>query len=121
MPANRSHPGGSACPDNGAGRILADAARAAGTALGLDTHELARALQVGDPAAAGCLDPESAPAMRARDVIRVYLSLQALVGDNPPVIRHWMRGYNRGTRGVPAEQIQSAEGLAAILGYLSRF
>lgn len=104
-----------------ADQVLTGALQAAGQALSLSAVELTNALQVDELVANAPMDPESATGMRALDVIRVYLALRPLVGDDPQAMRHWMRSYNRGTKGVPAEQIQSAEGRDAVLGYLSRF
>lgn len=106
--------------DPTAQQVLGDALRAAAQALGLDGAETAKVLGT----AASDIDSlptESAPARCALGVVRVYLQLRALVGSDPHNMRHWMRGYNKGTGGIPAEQMQTREGLDIVLGYLERF
>jgi len=66
----------------------------------------------------GGVSPDSKAGELALMLIRSYRSLYALVGGNPEHIRHWMHIFNKGTQGIPAEQILKAEGLARITSYL---
>lgn len=51
-------------------------------------------------------------------IIRIYQRLYALIGGNPDAIRHWMHTSNRGTGGVPAEQLLTSGGTDAVRDYL---
>ena len=66
----------------------------------------------------GGISPDTKSGELALMLIRSYRSLYALVGGNPEHIRHWMHVYNKGTQGIPAEQILKAEGLARVTSYL---
>lgn len=104
-----------------AARVLGNALRAATQALGLDAAETTRALLGTDASDIDSLPTESAPARCALSLVRVYLQLRALVGSDPQNMQHWMRGANKGTGGIPAEQVQTREGLDIVLSYLERF
>lgn len=99
-------------------RVLATATQRAGHALGLSTAQTA--------AIVGCtltdftngLDPQSEPGRRALILIRIYQSLEVLVGGDSQLLQQWMTGNNQGIQGVPSEQIQTPEGMATILSYL---
>ena len=64
------------------------------------------------------IDPASKTGELALLLIRVYRSLSVLVGNDRQLLRHWFHTSNRHTGGVPAEQVQSTEGLVAIVQYL---
>jgi hypothetical protein len=50
--------------------------------------------------------------------VRVYRSLDALVGMDDRKRQLWMTGHNNALNGVPHQLIQRAEGLITILRYL---
>ena len=64
------------------------------------------------------IDPESKEGELALLLVRVYRSLDALVGTDASQRRAWMESHNRGLNGRPVELIQRAEGLAAVVAYL---
>jgi transcriptional regulator with XRE-family HTH domain len=50
--------------------------------------------------------------------VRLFRSLDALVGSNDAAARTWLNGENRGLGGTPIELIRSAEGLVRAVHYL---
>jgi hypothetical protein len=50
--------------------------------------------------------------------VRLYRSLDALVGSNEAQARAWLDGENAALGGVPRELIASAEGLVRVVQYL---
>jgi hypothetical protein len=51
-------------------------------------------------------------------LVRVFRSLDALVGGNDDKRLAWMNSYNKALHGTPAELIKTAEGLVRTLAYL---
>lgn len=64
------------------------------------------------------IDPASKEGELALLLVRVYRSLDALVGGDDAQRRAWMHGANRALNGTPSELIRSAEGLVAVAAYL---
>ena len=64
------------------------------------------------------INPENKEGELALLLVRVYRSLDALVGTDASQRKAWMQSHNRGLNGRPIELIQRAEGLAAVLSYL---
>lgn len=62
--------------------------------------------------------PESKEGELALLLVRVYRSLDALVGGDDAQRRAWMHSANRALNGTPSELIRSAEGLVAVASYL---
>ena len=56
--------------------------------------------------------------MQALQLVRVYRSLDALVGTDDGKRKLWMTGFNKGLRGVPQQLVQRVDGLVATLAYL---
>ena len=50
--------------------------------------------------------------------IRLYRSLDAVVGGDDAVAREWLRNYNLALKGQPIELIESVSGLANVIQYL---
>lgn len=50
--------------------------------------------------------------------VRLFRSLDALIGSNDSAARLWLNGENRGLPGRPIELIRSTEGLVRVLQYL---
>jgi plasmid maintenance system antidote protein VapI len=97
--------------------------RAAGL-LGLSSAALARVLGVSEASisrlASGTrtIDPASKEGELALILVRVYRSLDALVGTDDAQRKAWMAGYNRALNGKPLDLIERAEGLVAVVSYL---
>src|SRR5271170_6721337 len=50
--------------------------------------------------------------------VRLFRSLDALIGSNDSAARAWLNGENRGLIGRPIELIRSTEGLVRVVQYL---
>ena len=104
--------------------VLGKALFRAAELLGLNNAALARILGVSEASVsrlasgARSIDPKSKEGELALLLIRVYRSLDALVGTDAAQRKAWLHGHNRALNGVPAELIQSAAGLVAVVGYL---
>lgn len=98
--------------------VLAKAALRAGQALGLTQEQTANVIGLDQSCFNPGIDPQKATGQRALMLIRIFQNLDALVGSDPVLIKCWMKGRNQGTNGIPAEQMQTSEGLEKVLGYL---
>jgi hypothetical protein len=50
--------------------------------------------------------------------LRVYRSLDALVGGDDDKAREWLHAQNDHLRGIPAERMRTVEGLVDVVQYL---
>ena len=50
--------------------------------------------------------------------VRLFRSLDALIGSNDTAARRWLNGQNRGLVGRPIDLIRSTEGLVRVVQYL---
>jgi hypothetical protein len=64
------------------------------------------------------VDPDTKAGELALLLIRIYRSLYALMGGDRENMLHFMRTVNRGTGGLPAEQLHDVPGLVAVCEYL---
>ena len=106
------------------GLVLAKAtARAAGL-LGLSGAALSRTIGVSEPTVSRILkgdkeiDPSSKEGELSLLLVRVYRSLDPLVGTDDQKRKDWMRGPNKALGGIPLKLIERADGLVATLSYL---
>jgi hypothetical protein len=92
--------------------------------LGLSSAALARVLGMSEASISRLvtgtrtIDPRSKEGELALLLVRVYRSLDALVGADDAQRRAWMAGYNRALNGKPRDLIERAEGLVAVVSYL---
>lgn len=92
--------------------------------LGLSGAALARIIGVSEPTVSRIrkgeypLDPGSKVGKLALLLVRVYRSLDALVGTDDQKRKDWMRGMNKALGGVPLQFIERPDGLVATLNYL---
>ena len=111
-------------PTTDPARVLAKAAGRATGLLGLSGAALARVIGMSEPTISRVLrgeraiDPKSKEGELAALLVRVYRSLDALVGNDAAQRIAWMTSFNRDLGGVPRELIQTAQGLVATLSYL---
>jgi hypothetical protein len=97
--------------------------RAAGL-LELSSASLARVLGVSEASVsrlfsgARSIDPQSKEGELALLLVRVYRSLDALVGTDAGQRKAWLQGNNRALNGRPADLIQRADGLVSVVNYL---
>lgn len=107
-----------------AGAVLTKATLRSAGLLGLSNSVLAKAVGLSEASisrmgsGAKAFEVGSKPAELAALVIRVYRSLDALVGNSEEHRRLWMTSYNRALNAIPKEAIQSAEGLVRVVTYL---
>ena len=64
------------------------------------------------------LDPGSKEGELALLFLRVYRSLDALMGGDDARARAWLHADNDHLRGVPADRLRSVEGLVDVVQYL---
>lgn len=83
-----------------------------GKIIGIDRTGVSRLKQ------SGILDPKSKRGELALLLIRAARALFALAGGDNDWIKHFMRSKNKLTGGVPAEQMQSVQGLMRVVTYL---
>ena len=50
--------------------------------------------------------------------VRLFRSLDALIGSNDSAARGWLRGQNQGLSGRPIDLIRNTEGLVRVVQYL---
>tara|TARA_R100001039_G_scaffold7318_1_gene3359 strand:- start:327 stop:680 length:354 start_codon:yes stop_codon:yes gene_type:complete len=64
------------------------------------------------------IDPDSKAGELALMLLRIYRSLFALMGGSQANMRHFLKTENRGTHGVPMEQLYHIEGMVTVCAYL---
>lgn len=107
-----------------AGAVLTKAALRAAQLLGLTHAALARTVGVSEShisrMAAGQrqLEIGTKPAELATLLVRVYRSLDALVGNSDRHRQLWMDSYNQAFNEAPRDTIQKVEGLVRVVRYL---
>jgi transcriptional regulator with XRE-family HTH domain len=106
------------------GVVLAKAATRASALLGLSGAALARVIGVSEPTVSRIvrgerpLPPGSKEGELAALLVRVYRSLDALVGNDDGKRAAWMTSPNAALGGIPKDLVQTVEGLVGILSYL---
>ncbi|MBW7831830.1 MAG: DUF2384 domain-containing protein [Simplicispira suum] len=104
--------------------VLAKATVRASRLLGLSGAALARTVGLSEPTVSRLLkgdkaiDPASKEGELSLLLVRVYRSLDALVGTDDGKRQIWMQSHNRALGGKPIQLVQKAEGLVATLHYL---
>jgi hypothetical protein len=92
--------------------------------LGMKNAALARTLGVSDPtvfrfkSGERRLEVGTKPYELSLLLIRLFRSLDAILGGEEEVIRSWMETENRALGGVPHELIQNVSGLVAAVDYV---
>ncbi len=106
------------------GAVLAKATARAAALLGLSGAALARTIGASEPTVSRVLRgdrplaPQSKEGELAALLVRVYRSLDALVGNDDGKRVAWMTSYNHALGAKPKDLIESVEGLVAVLSYL---
>jgi hypothetical protein len=108
-------------PDPGA--VLARAVVAAAARLGVRNRRLAEVIGTSEASVSRLtsgrrIDPASKEGELALLFLRLYRSLDALVGGADDQARAWLHAENRHVGGVPADRIRSVEGLVDVIQYL---
>lgn len=113
-----------AAPQPDPAAVLATATHRAAALLGLNGAALARVIGVSEASVSRLsrgergLSPDSKEGELALLLVRLYRSLDALVGNDEARRLAWMRSHNDALNGTPASLIQSAQGLVATVAYL---
>ena len=103
--------------------VVAKAALAAAERLGLTNRHLATVLGVSEASVSRMqhgrgVDPASKEGELALMFVRLFRSLDALVGGDDAKARAWLEAMNDHLGGVPAERIRTVEGLVNVVQYL---
>ena len=107
-----------------AGAVLAKAALRGAERLGLGRSGLGRIIGASEATLSrvarghGTLEPSSKRGEIALLFVRLYRSLDALVGGDDDKARAWLAADNQHLGGVPAERITTVEGLVDVVQYL---
>jgi hypothetical protein len=106
------------------GALVTKAALRAAGRLGLSNKELARVIGVSEStvsrmgAGAHRLEPEQKPFELAVLLVRLFRSLDSIVGGDGPAATAWMRADNSALGGTPLARIVSIAGLIETIAYL---
>ena len=106
------------------GVVLAKATCRAAALLGLSGVALSRIIGLSEPTISRLLrgerplPPASKEGELAALLVRVYRSLDALVGNDDGKRSLWMTSHHNALGGTPKDMIQTAQGLVATLSYL---
>ncbi len=104
--------------------VLTKALLRAAELLGLSSRALARVLGVSEASVSRLVsgsrtvDPASKEGELALLLVRVYRSLDALVGTDAAQRKSWLESHNRALNGRPVDLLQRTEGLVAVVAYL---
>jgi antitoxin Xre/MbcA/ParS-like protein len=105
------------------GTVLAKAALAAAERLGLRHKQLGVIIGASEASISRLrggrgLDPDRKEGELALLFLRLYRSLDALVGGDDEKARSWLHSANDHIGGIPAERIRTVEGLIDVVQYL---
>lgn len=103
--------------------VLTRAVERAAGALGLANRELAGVLGVSPSSLSRLargrqIRTETKEGELAVLFLRVFRSLDALLGGDAESCRRWLRSYNHHLAGVPAELLRTVSGLVGVAEYL---
>jgi len=110
-------------PDPDPAVVLAKAVRAAAARLGLRNRQLAFVLGASEASISRLqrgrgIAPDSKEGQLALLLVRIYRSLDALVGGDDGQARAWLHAPNDHVGGVPVERLGDVQGLVNVLEYL---
>lgn len=106
------------------GDVLSKAALRAAQFLGIAQADLASVIGVSEATVSRLaahqkqLEPGSKPWQLAALFVRLFRSLDAIVGSDDNAARAWLRSENLALGGVPLELIRDAAGLVRTVDYL---
>ena len=105
------------------GPVLTKATINAASRLGLRNKQLAEIIGTSEASVSRlksgrALDPGGKEGELALLFLRLYRSLDALVGGDDGKAREWLHATNDHIGGIPAERIRSVEGLVDVVQYL---
>jgi uncharacterized protein (DUF2384 family) len=112
-----------ASEDARASKVLTRALCRASRNLGMAQGDLAKTLGISEASISRlfseqrAIDPQSKEGELAIHFLRLYRSLDALVGGDEPA-RKWFHAPNRHLQGTPAELVETLQGLFDVIQYL---
>jgi hypothetical protein len=103
--------------------VLAKAVLSAAARLGLRNRQLAIVLGSSEASVSRLqhgrgIEPESKEGELALLFLRLYRSLDALIGGDDDKARQWLHAENDHLAGIPADRICTVEGLVDVVQYL---
>jgi hypothetical protein len=103
--------------------VLTKAVLSAAQRLGLRSRDLAAILGSSEASVSRLqrgrtIEPETKEGELALLLLRLYRSLDALVGGDDAQARAWLHAENRHLAGVPAQSIATVQGLVDVVQYL---
>ena len=104
--------------------VLTTATLRAGAQLGLKDVDIARVLGVSPSTLSRLrnqertISPESKEGELALLLVRIFRSLDGILGEDREAMRAWFHETNRHLRGVPAELVRNTAGLVRVVEYL---
>lgn len=107
-----------------AGAVLAKAVVRAASQLNITAKVLASVLGLSEPSISRmkrgdyALEPATKPFEFAVLFVRMFRSLDAIVGGDVAVARAWLDNDNTALNGRPVDKIQSISGLMDVIAYL---
>ena len=113
----------SALPAPNPSEVLTKAVLSAAQRLGLRSRELAAILGSSEASVSRLqrgrtIDPESKEGELALLLLRLYRSLDALVGGEDAKARAWLHAENEHVGAIPAQRIATVQGLVDVVRYL---
>ena len=107
-----------------ASAVLTKATLRAAALLGLTNAVLARVVGLSESQISRMakgeksFEPGSKPAELATLLVRVYRSLDAMVGNDDSHRKLWMDSHNRAFHATPRDAVQRVDGLVRVVAYL---
>jgi hypothetical protein len=104
--------------------VLTLATLRAGEFLGLNDGEVAQVIGVSGATVSRLRAGQRSISLGGKEaelallLVRVYRSLDSILGEDKEAVRAWFHERNRHLRGIPAELIRRADGLVHVLEYL---
>jgi len=111
-------------PETAKDAVLTKAVLRAAAFLELPSNVLSRVLGVSEASvsrlASGSrtIDPSTKEGELALLLVRVYRSLDALVGTDAAQRKAWLHGHNRALNARPVDLLPRADGLVSVVAYL---
>ena len=110
-------------PQPDAAAVLTKAVLSAATRLGIKSRHLAEVIGTSEASVSRfrsgrLLDPASKQGELGLLFLRLFRSLDALMGGDEAKARAWLRADNSHLAGVPADRIRRVEGLVDVIQYL---
>ena len=106
------------------GQVVTKALLRAAESMGLTAKRLAGVIGASEPtvsrmkAGAFVLSPDSKPYELAVLLIRLFCSLEAIVGGDSRALQQWLSRSNSALGGKPIDKVQTISGLTDVLAYL---